>query len=95
LQAACELAISGVVDGEIVNAIVDRTFVDGDGVRWIVDYKSGYHAGAALDEFLAQERERYEPQLARYRTLFTQLDPRPVRTALYLPRHARLEVVHR
>jgi len=95
LQAACELAISGVVDGELVNAIVDRTFVDGDGVRWIVDYKSGYHAGAALDEFLAQERERYEPQLARYRTLFTQLDPRPVRTALYLPRHARLEVVHR
>jgi ATP-dependent exoDNAse (exonuclease V) beta subunit len=93
-EAACELAISGVVDGELVNAIVDRTFVDGDGVRWIVDYKSGYHAGAALDEFLAQERERYEPQLARYRTLFTQLDPRPVRTALYLPRHARLEVIH-
>jgi ATP-dependent exoDNAse (exonuclease V) beta subunit len=93
-DAACELPISGLVDGQLVNAIVDRTFVDDDGVRWIVDFKSGYHAGAELDAFLAQERERYAEQLARYRELFARIETRPVRTALYLPRHSRLEVVH-
>ena len=89
-DCACELAISGVVDGQLVNAIVDRTFVDGDGIRWIIDYKSGYHAGADLDAFFAQEEERYREQLRRYAALFKQLENRPVKAALYLPRHDRL-----
>lgn len=92
-EAACELAVSGIVDGQLVNAVVDRTFVDADGTRWIIDYKSGYHAGADLATFLEQERERYAAQLERYRRLFQQLENRPVRTALYLPRHGRLEEV--
>lgn len=92
-QHACELPISGVIDGRLVNAVVDRTFVDADGVRWIVDYKSGYHAGADLEGFLAQERKRYQEQLDGYRRLFEQLEDRPVKTALYLPRHGRLEEV--
>ncbi|MEQ8860450.1 MAG: UvrD-helicase domain-containing protein [Pseudomonadales bacterium] len=92
-DAACERPISGLVDGELVNAIVDRTFVDADGVRWIIDYKSGHHAGADLAGFLAQERERYQGQLALYRRLFEQLEGGRVKTALYLPRHARLEIV--
>ncbi len=82
-----------MIDGRLVNAVVDRTFVDADGVRWVVDYKSGYHAGSDLEGFLAQERERYQEQLDGYRRLFEQLEDRPVKTALYLPRHGRLEVV--
>ncbi len=93
-EAACELPISGLIDGRLVNAIVDRTFVDAHGVRWIVDYKSGYHAGADLEGFLAQERERYQEQLDAYRRLFEQLQDRPVETALFLPRHGRLERVN-
>ena len=92
-EEACELPISGVIDGRLVNAVVDRTFVDADGVRWVVDYKSGYHAGSDLEGFLAQEREHYQEQLDGYRRLFEQLEYRPVKTALYLPRHGRLEVV--
>ncbi|MCZ6709749.1 MAG: UvrD-helicase domain-containing protein [Gammaproteobacteria bacterium] len=92
-DAACELALAGVIDGQLVNAVVDRTFVDADGVRWIIDYKSGYHAGTELDEFLAQERERYQAQLGRYRRLFEQMETRTVKTALYLPRHCRLQVI--
>ncbi|MCB1683446.1 MAG: UvrD-helicase domain-containing protein [Pseudomonadales bacterium] len=90
---ACELAVSGVIDGRLVNAIVDRTFIDDQGVRWVIDYKSGYHAGADLDEFFAQEGERYRSQLLLYSRLFTQLEDREVQTALYLPRHDRLEPV--
>jgi len=91
--AACEQAISGVLDGELVNAIVDRTFVDGEGVRWIIDYKSGYHDGADLPGFLQQEAERYREQMDRYRRLYEALEQAPVRTALFLPRHAVLQAV--
>lgn len=92
-HAACELAISGTLNGQLVNAIVDRTFVDDQGTRWVIDYKSGYHAGADLQGFLAQESERYEAQLARYQSLFEQLETRTVKTALYLPRHCVLQEV--
>jgi ATP-dependent helicase/nuclease subunit A len=90
----CELAISGVLDGQLVNAIIDRTFIDDEGVRWIVDYKSGYHAGGDLDGFLDQEAERYQSQLDIYRRLFGQMGDDEIRTALYLPQHGALRVVH-
>ncbi|MBY6204189.1 UvrD-helicase domain-containing protein [Halomonas denitrificans] len=89
-ESACELPLSGVVDGRLVNAVIDRTFVDGDGVRWIIDYKSGYHAGGDLEGFLGEEAARYDVQLGLYRRLFEQLGETGIRTALYLPRHDRL-----
>jgi len=65
--------------------IVDRTFVDADGVRWIVDYKTSGHEGADLDGFLVSEANRYRPQLRRYRAALAALEQRPIRTALYFP----------
>ena len=50
-DAACELALSGMVDGRLVNAVIDRTFIDADGTRWIIDYKSGHHEGGDLEGF--------------------------------------------
>ena len=90
-DAACELPLSGVVDGELVNAIIDRTFIDENGVRWIIDYKSGYHGGGALEGFLNEEAERYLPQLDLYRKLFELMGETKIRAALYLPRHDRLQ----
>jgi ATP-dependent exoDNAse (exonuclease V) beta subunit len=84
-DAHCELALSGVVAGELVNAVIDRTFVDDEGVRWIVDYKTGYHADADVDAFLDQEQHRYRPQLATYAALFRGLESRPLRLGLYFP----------
>ncbi|MEN1728026.1 MAG: UvrD-helicase domain-containing protein, partial [Pseudomonadota bacterium] len=51
-QHDCELALTGVIDGELVNAIIDRTFVDQDGVRWIIDYKSGHAPVDEIEAFL-------------------------------------------
>ncbi|MEM9744801.1 MAG: UvrD-helicase domain-containing protein [Pseudomonadota bacterium] len=91
-DAACELSISGVLDGSLVHAVIDRTFVAA-GERWIIDYKSGHHEGSDLTHFFAEERARYRDQLNRYRRLFTGIDDRPIRIALYLPRHdALLEI---
>jgi len=92
-DAACELAISGIVDGEFVNAFIDRTFIDEHGTRWIIDYKSGVHEGGDLDQFLKNEAERYREQLQRYRRLFEQMGETNIKTALYLPRHGVLQEV--
>ncbi|MBZ5586107.1 MAG: PD-(D/E)XK nuclease family protein, partial [Acidobacteriia bacterium] len=80
-EARCEYAVAGVVDGEIVHAAVDRTFVDADGTRWIVDYKTSDHQGGGLDGFLDEEQRRYRGQLERYARL---LGGR-VRLGLYFP----------
>jgi len=92
-ESACELAVAGLIDGQLVNAVIDRTFVDENEVRWIIDYKSGYHAGADLEGFLVEESGRYRDQLDRYRQLFEQMEDRTIKAALYLPRHGRLHVV--
>ncbi|MFV2089998.1 MAG: PD-(D/E)XK nuclease family protein, partial [Pseudomonadales bacterium] len=92
-EAACELSVAGLIDGQLVNAVIDRTFIDEDEVRWIIDYKSGYHAGADLESFLAEESERYQGQLHRYRQLFAQMEQRTIKAALYLPRHGKLQIL--
>lgn len=84
-DAHSEYALSAMLDGRLVTGIIDRSFVDADGVRWIVDYKTGAHEGGSLETFLAAERERYAPQLARYARLVRAREQRPVRLALYFP----------
>ena len=84
-EAASEYSLCGIVDDGIVSVRVDRTFVDEDGIRWIVDYKTSSHEGAGLEAFLDNERERYRGQLDLYRRIFSALDERPVRAALYFP----------
>jgi ATP-dependent exoDNAse (exonuclease V) beta subunit len=84
-EARNEFMLSGLYRGRPVNAIIDRTFVDAGGTRWVIDYKTSRHEGADLDAFLQQELERYAEPLARYRTLLSALHPVPVKTALYYP----------
>jgi ATP-dependent exoDNAse (exonuclease V) beta subunit len=79
-----EYAVTGVVDGEMVSGRVDRTFVDQQGVRWIVDFKTSSHEGADLEQFLDEQQRRYGSQMARYAKLFTHLG-KPVRLGLYFP----------
>ncbi len=84
-SAQSELALTGVVDSGLVSIVIDRTFVDATGVRWIVDYKTSSHEGAGLDEFLDNERERYRGQLERYAQLMRVYGDEPIRLGLYFP----------
>jgi ATP-dependent helicase/nuclease subunit A len=84
-EAESELPISGLVGGKLYETVIDRTFVDENGVRWIIDYKTGSHEGGGLEKFLNEEQERYREQLERYARLMIQRDPRPIRLALYFP----------
>jgi ATP-dependent exoDNAse (exonuclease V) beta subunit len=83
---ASELALSGVIGGEIFNGVIDRTFVAQDGTRWIVDFKTSSHEGGGLEEFLVSEVERYRSQLQRYAQLMRGYRPNePIKAALYFP----------
>ena len=71
--------------GEVARVVIDRSFVDEQGVRWVIDYKTSQHFGGGLEEFLDREVERYRPQLQRYAMLARRLGPEPVRLGLYFP----------
>jgi len=85
-DSAAELPVSVVRKGEVNHLVIDRTFVDEAGVRWIVDYKTSSHEGGGLEEFISNELERYGGQLNSYREAMRALEPgREIRTALYFP----------
>jgi ATP-dependent helicase/nuclease subunit A len=60
--------------------VMDRVFRDQEGERWIVDFKTSRHEGAGLEQFLDEERTRYEPQLNAYAAAFDR-----ARLGLYFP----------
>jgi ATP-dependent exoDNAse (exonuclease V) beta subunit len=80
-----EHALSGEWQGDVVRVVIDRSFIDANGVRWVIDYKTSQHLGGGLDEFLDREMERYRPQLNRYGAFARRLGPQPVRLGLYFP----------
>jgi ATP-dependent exoDNAse (exonuclease V) beta subunit len=83
--ARCEYALTARTPGGLRRLVIDRTFIDEDETRWIIDYKTGIHQGGNLDGFLAQEAERYSAQLGAYRDALGQLEEREIRIALYFP----------
>jgi len=80
-EAAAEFRLTAHVDGAVRRLVVDRLFRDGDGARWVVDYKTSAHQGADVDAFLDRERARYAEQLARYARALGDVD----RRGLYFP----------
>jgi ATP-dependent exoDNAse (exonuclease V) beta subunit len=78
-----EYAVTGVVNGEVVRGLVDRTFID-SGVRWIIDFKTSEHEGGKLEEFLDEQQRRYRDQMERYARILGLLG-NPVRLGLYFP----------
>ena len=81
-----EWPLTGMIDGAARHVVIDRSFIDENGVRWIIDFKSGRHEGGDADAFLDRELERHERQLRVYLRVVRQLEEkREVRAALYFP----------
>ncbi len=85
IDAKSEYALSSVVDYMATNAIIDRTFVDLDGVRWIIDFKTGAHSGGNKEAFIDSEVERYRPQLDGYARLIQAREDNPIALGLFFP----------
>ena len=83
-QARSEWAVSGRVNESLVSGTVDRAFSD-DGVYWIIDFKNSDHTGTSLEKFLANEKERYQPQLEQYAAVISRLVDAPISLGLYFP----------
>jgi ATP-dependent helicase/nuclease subunit A len=84
-DARSEWALTGIAAGRLTNVVIDRTFIDRDGTRWVIDFKTSRHEGGGLDTFLEQEMARYRAQLETYVALARAIDTTPVRAGLYFP----------
>ena len=84
-DASNELRMTTITKGQTQDLVIDRTFCDANGQRWVVDYKTSSHEGADLEGFLSREKDRYRAQLDRYAELMRRVDNKPVRRGLYFP----------
>ncbi|PSJ16972.1 UvrD-helicase domain-containing protein [Nitrosomonas supralitoralis] len=84
-HAKNELKVAGIFNNKIMSCMIDRTFNDSEGVRWIIDYKTSSHVGSDIQSFLDREQVRYRDQLNNYAKLMRQIDSRPIRLGIYFP----------
>lgn len=84
-DARSELRLTAISGEGYLDHVIDRTFLDRNGQRWVVDYKTSSHEGADVQGFLDREQERYRFQLDRYAALMRMLDGQSVRRGLYFP----------
>jgi ATP-dependent exoDNAse (exonuclease V) beta subunit len=90
-QSATELPISRSTGGNLYHYVVDRTFVDGAGVRWIIDYKTAApDTGVSEESFIARQLQLHRAQLHNYRTLFEDLGAGAIKMALLFTAIPRL-----
>ncbi len=83
-DARCEWPLT-LHDDVARHYVIDRSFIDDQGVRWIIDYKTGEHLEGDREAFLDQEQKRYREQLETYGRILRLLENRPIRLALYFP----------
>ncbi len=86
-DAHSEYPLTFFQDNRYIRNVIDRTFVD-DGIRWIIDYKTGTHKGEGknLESFLDSEVQRYRQQLDRYESVLKKYGEKlPIKKALYFP----------
>ena len=88
-QVKREWSLTAVVNKTISSIIIDRSFIDQYGIRWIVDFKSSHHKGN-IDNFIAQEKIRYQQQLEHYASVVGMLESRTtkdriIKLGIYFP----------
>lgn len=85
-SSAAEKPLSHLDEGGAHHFIVDRTLVDEQGVRWIIDYKTSFFdASGALSQsaFIEKQVATYRTQLEGYGDLFEAIEDRPQKHVLY------------
>lgn len=88
-QAASEVALTYSENGNLQNVIIDRTFIDANETRWIIDYKTTPYKGHDPTAFLTLARENHKTQLETYAAAFAHPSSKgnknPIRLGLYFP----------
>ena len=90
-EAHSEYALSYVEKHRLRHVIIDRTFIDEKGNRWVIDYKTSSPQHESLENFLPKEKTLYQQQLETYADALYALDTQrdipaySIRFALYFP----------
>ncbi|MBS0349766.1 MAG: UvrD-helicase domain-containing protein [Proteobacteria bacterium] len=72
-----EYSLTTMLSNQPVQVILDRTFIDASGVRWIIEFKSS--------EYIADNLQTYQEQLFKYATIFSKKEQNKLRLGLYFP----------
>jgi ATP-dependent exoDNAse (exonuclease V) beta subunit len=66
------------------NYIVDRSFIDENEVRWVIDYKTSIKPEDQSEEsFIATLETAHSAQLQKYANLFSDFEDRPIKKAIF------------
>ena len=80
-----EWPLTSHTGAKLENSIIDRTFIDDQDVRWIIDYKTSTHEGGNIEAFLESEQQRYSNQLENYAAIMRLRENNPIKLGLYFP----------
>ncbi len=80
-----EFALTALIDNKIEMLVIDRTFVDENHIRWIIDYKTAPQHQADLTLFLQNEKNKYLEKMQHYAKAMQHLDDRQIKLGLYFP----------
>ena len=85
-EAQSEFTMTALINTETKQLIIDRTFIDKNNIRWIIDYKtSTIKDNENLAEFLQNEQKNYQKKMWYYHQAIKEIDSRPIRMGLYFP----------
>lgn len=84
-DAQSEFALTAVINDEIMNLVIDRTFIDVSGTRWIIDYKTSILHEDDLESFLNKEQEKYKVKMLQYAQAMRLIEDQSIRLGLYFP----------
>jgi len=85
-DARSEWALTYSHESKTLLVIIDRSFVDKNNTRWIIDYKNAQPKETeSLDEFLNAQKKEYQFQLEKYAGIIAQMENRPIQLGLYFP----------
>jgi ATP-dependent helicase/nuclease subunit A len=74
-----------VTDARQKIKVIDRTLIDEQGVRWLIDFKTGTpRQGQSQESFIETMKARYRGQLENYHSLFAAMEENPIKMALLL-----------
>lgn len=85
-DAHCEWALTTVDHDEPQHIIIDRSFIDENKVRWIIDYKTSQpDENESLAFFFEKEKAQYAEKLKLYAETVQKMENNPTRIGLYFP----------
>ncbi len=85
-DARCEWALTSVHHDELQHIIIDRSFIDENKVRWIIDYKTSQpNENESLEIFFEKEKAQYKEKLQLYAESIQKMENNPIRIGLYFP----------